>query len=210
MHEIKPATYAVSSREYAAGQVFRTYSCLATTRSFIFKLMPNQSDRTEQTSASPLDLDPSADGDFSAALNARLDGWNAAMGVRLVRASPDEVTAEVEIGARHRQGYGIVHGGVYAGVIETVSSIAAALWASRHNQTVVGLENHTSFLHAVREGKLSVTAQPLMRGRRTQVWRAAVTDSQGRIVAEGKVRLFSLDAGAALAGETVKVKQQLD
>jgi uncharacterized protein (TIGR00369 family) len=172
--------------------------------------MPDQNHEPEHSSARSTELNASADGDFSAALNARLDGWNAAMGVRLVRASADEVTAEMEIGARHRQAYGIVHGGVYAGLIETVSSIAAALWARRHNQTVVGLENHTSFLHAVREGKLSVTARPLMRGRRTQVWQAAVTDGAGRIVAEGKVRLISLDAGAALAGETVRVKQGLD
>ncbi len=169
--------------------------------------MPNQPDSSAQTAARSLDLNASADGDFSAALNARLEGWNAAMGVRLLRATADEVTAEVEIGPRHHQAYGIVHGGVYAGLVETVSSVGAALWARRNNQSVVGLENHTSFLHAVREGRLSVTARPLMRGRRTQVWQAAVTDGAGRIVAEGKVRLMSLEAGAALAGEQVRVKR---
>jgi 1,4-dihydroxy-2-naphthoyl-CoA hydrolase len=152
------------------------------------------------------DLKADSDGDFAAAINARLDGWNAAMGVHFVHATPDEATAELEIGPRHRQAYGIVHGGVYCGIVETVSSVAAAIWAQRHNQTVVGVENHTSFLNAVREGKLSVTARPLMRGRRTQVWQAKVTDQGGRLVAEGKVRLLSLEAGTALAGEQVKVK----
>jgi 1,4-dihydroxy-2-naphthoyl-CoA hydrolase len=155
----------------------------------------------------PTDLTASPDGDFSAALNARLDGWNLAMGLRLVRATADEVTAEVEIGPRHRQAYGIVHGGVYSGIVETVCSIAAALWARRHNQSVVGLDNNTSFLHAVREGKLFVTARPLMRGRRTQVWEATVTDDAGRVVSQGKVRLLSLEAGSALAGEQVRIKK---
>jgi 1,4-dihydroxy-2-naphthoyl-CoA hydrolase len=176
---------------------------------FSFNLMSNQHD-APQTFGSTTDLNASPDGDFAAALNARLDGWNAAMGVRLVRATVDEVTAEVEVGARHRQAYGIVHGGVYAGLVETASSVAAALWARRNNQSVVGLENHTSFLHAVREGKLSVTARPLMRGRRTQVWEATVTDGAGRTVAQGKVRLMSLEAGAALAGEQVKIKPSGD
>lgn len=151
-------------------------------------------------------LAPSADGDFSAALNNRLDGWNAAMGLRYLRATPDEVIAELEVGPRHRQAYGIVHGGVYSGIIETVASVAAALWGARNNQTVVGLENHTSFLNAVREGKLRVTARPLMRGRRTQVWAAEVTDAAGRLAADGKVRFLALEAGAAIAGETVRVK----
>ncbi|HEY6273928.1 MAG TPA: PaaI family thioesterase [Terriglobales bacterium] len=153
-----------------------------------------------------IDLKAASDGDFAAAINARLDGWNAAMELHFVRATPDEVTAELEIAPRHRQAYGIVHGGVYCGIVETVSSVGAAIWARRHNQTVVGVENHTSFLNAVREGKLSVKARPLMRGRRTQVWQATVMDNGGRMVAEGKVRLLSLEAGTALAGEQVKVK----
>jgi uncharacterized protein (TIGR00369 family) len=156
--------------------------------------------------ADSFDLPVSPDGDYAAIFNSRLDGWNSAMGVRLVRATSDEVTAELEVDRRHRQAYGIVHGGVYSGLIETVSSIAAALWARRHQQSVVGLDNHTSFLHAVRVGKLTATARPLMRGRRTQVWEATVTDGSGRLVAQGRVRLISLEAGSALAGEEVKVK----
>ncbi|HXW14328.1 MAG TPA: PaaI family thioesterase, partial [Terriglobia bacterium] len=100
---------------------------------------------------------------------------------------------------------GIVHGGVHSGVIETIASVGAALDAMTRGQSVVGLENHTSFLLAVRKGKLQATARPLMRGRRTQVWEASVTDDAGRTVATGRVRFIALEAGAALAGETVGV-----
>ncbi len=128
------------------------------------------------------------------------------MGLHFIQATPDEVTAQLEISACHRQAYGIVHGGVYSGIIETVASVAAALWAGRHKQSVVGIENHTSFLHAVREGTLKASARPLMRGRRTQVWQASVTDSRGRVVAEGRVRFLALEAGSAIAGESVRIK----
>jgi uncharacterized protein (TIGR00369 family) len=169
--------------------------------------MPDQPNAPVQRATDPTDLPDTPDGDYAAIFNSRLDGWNSAMGVHMVRATADEVTAELEIDRRHRQAYGIVHGGVYSGLIETVSSVAAALWARRHQQSVVGLDNHTSFLNAVREGKLTATARPLMRGRRTQVWEATVTDSSARLVAQGKVRLISLEAGSALAGEEVKVKR---
>ncbi|HWZ43167.1 MAG TPA: PaaI family thioesterase [Candidatus Saccharimonadales bacterium] len=129
------------------------------------------------------------------------------MSVHFVHATADEVTAEIDVGPQHHQGYGIVHGGVYSGLIETVASVGAALFAGKNGQSVVGLENTTSFLHAVREGKLRATARPLMRGRRTQVWETSVIDGKGRVVAAGKVRLISLDAGTALAGETVQVKR---
>ncbi len=145
--------------------------------------------------------------DFADMLNDRLGGWNQAMGLRFTSASPDEVIAEFVVEEHHRQPYGIVHGGVYAGVIETLCSTGAALFAGRNGQSVVGLENSTSFLRAVREGRLRVRATPLQRGRRAQVWEASIHDDADRLVATGRVRLLCLEAGAVVAGESVEVKR---
>ncbi len=150
-----------------------------------------------------------ANEDFSTKLNANLDGWNSSMGVQFVRATADEVVAQVEIGPVHLQAYGIVHGGLYSGLIETVASVGAALYALKHGQPVVGLENHTSFLRATREGLLRATALPLVRGRRSQVWEVSITDAEGRMVASGRVRLLSLEPGSSVAGETVGVSRAL-
>lgn len=128
------------------------------------------------------------------------------MGIYFVRATSEEVVAELEIGPLHHQAYGIVHGGVHSGLVETVASVGAALAALPRGQSVVGLENHTSFLNAVREGLLRATARPLMRGRRTQVWEVTVTNADGRTAASGQVRFLALEAGTSLAGETVQLK----
>jgi uncharacterized protein (TIGR00369 family) len=141
--------------------------------------------------------------ELAGVLNAGSSGWARANGVRFVRASADEVVAEWDVDPSHLQPHGIVHGGVHCGVIETVTSVGAALAAASRGQSVVGLENHTSFIRAVRRGTLRATARPLTRGRRTQVWEATITDSEGRTVATGRVRLLCLEAGASLAGEKV-------
>lgn len=133
-------------------------------------------------------------------------GYNTAMGLSFVSATSDEVVADFEVGAQHLQPYGIVHGGVYCGVVEATCSVGAGLFSSSAGQAVVGVENHTSFLRAVRSGKLRVTAVPLSRGRRTQIWEAAVRDNQGRLVATGRVRLLCLEPGSQLAGEQVQLK----
>jgi uncharacterized protein (TIGR00369 family) len=141
--------------------------------------------------------------DYAPMLNANLDGWNRAMGVRFVRVTLDEVVAEWTVGPEHLQAYGIVHGGVHCGVIETLASVGAAMNALQEGRSVVGLENSTSFLQAVREGTLTATAHPVVRGRRTQVWEANVKDARGRLVATGRVRLMVLDAETSLAGKKV-------
>src|SRR5690349_14652887 len=133
--------------------------------------------------------------DFSAMLNQHRGGWNEAMGLRFVRATADEVIAELEVAPIHQQPYGIVHGGVHAGVIETLASTGAALSAGARGQTVVGLENATSFIRAVRAGTLRATAKPVTRGRRTQVWETVITDADGQTIATGRVRLLCLDPG---------------
>jgi 1,4-dihydroxy-2-naphthoyl-CoA hydrolase len=131
-------------------------------------------------------------------------GWNHTAGLRFLHISGDEVRAELAISELHHQPYGIVHGGVYCTVIETVCSVGAAVWAMPLGLGAVGLDNHTSFLHAVRSGTLTVTAKPITRGKRTHLWEAAVAEAGGRVVATGRVRLLCIESGSPLAGERLK------
>src|SRR6266704_3872063 len=102
--------------------------------------------------------------DFSQQMNEMPEGWLQAMGVTITLATKDEVRAELITGAEHMQGYGIVHGGVHCGLIESLASIGAALFALPRGQHVVGLENNTSFIRAVRTGiKLRAISTPITR-----------------------------------------------
>src|SRR5579872_5757045 len=105
------------------------------------------------------------------------EGWLQAMNVTITHATADSVSAELTVGPEHLQGYGIVHGGVHCGMIESLASIGAAIFAISNRQHVVGLENNTSFIRAVRAGaRLHAIATPMTRGRKTQVWEARVLD----------------------------------
>lgn len=119
-------------------------------------------------------------------------GWSETMGLTVVRASADEVIAELVIGPQHRQSLGMVHGGVHAGLIESAASLGASIVArARGEAPPVGLENHTSFIRGAREGRIRVRATPITRGRTTQVWEATVTDESGQVLSTGRVRLMA-------------------
>lgn len=130
-------------------------------------------------------------------------GFDRHMGVRFVTVSRDEVILEYDVDERHLQPYGIVHGGMHCATIETACSTGAGLDAMQRGLTVVGVENHTSFVRAVRAGTIRVTATPITRGRRTQLWEATARDAQGQIVATGRVRLLCLQPGTELGGAPV-------
>ena len=131
--------------------------------------------------------------DIVAYLNSMPSGWVKETGITILTASADEVTCQFEVTEKHHQGFGIVHGGVHCGVVETLASIGAAVVAMPRGQRVAGLENSTSFIRAVSSGKLHAAARPLTRGRTTQVWEAWIWDEQERLVAQGHVRLLCLD-----------------
>ncbi|MBX3263028.1 MAG: PaaI family thioesterase [Labilithrix sp.] len=133
--------------------------------------------------------------------------WAGELGLVVASATRDEVTATLEVRPTHRQPQGIVHGGVYAGVIETLASIGAALDAMGNGKNVVGLENHTSFVRAVRAGTLHAVATPITRGRRTQLWDVVVRNDERAVVATGRVRLLVLEADAEVAGTALAVER---
>jgi 1,4-dihydroxy-2-naphthoyl-CoA hydrolase len=132
--------------------------------------------------------------DLAERVNEMPSGWVKEMGLTILAASAEEVTCEWEVTEKHHQGYGIVHGGVYCGVIETLASIGAAIVAHPRGQHVAGLENSTSFIRAVRSGRLHAVARPVTRGRLSQVWEAWIRDDEDRLVAQGHVRLICFDA----------------
>ena len=134
--------------------------------------------------------------EFVARVNA-LSGWVKEMGIVILTATAEEVTCEWEVSEKHHQGYGIVHGGVHCGVVETLASIGAAVVAHPRGQNVVGVEN-TSFIRAVRSGKLHALAKPVTRGRTSQVWEVWIRDETEQLVAQGRVRLLCVDNSRAL------------
>jgi 1,4-dihydroxy-2-naphthoyl-CoA hydrolase len=112
-------------------------------------------------------------------------------GIELTDASVDHCEGRLEIVPDHHQPYGVVHGGVYCTLIETLASTGAALWAMERGMAgAVGLSNKTDFLRATTDGVLLGRATPIHRGRTQQLWQVDVTrESDRKLVAQGQVRL---------------------
>ena len=119
------------------------------------------------------------------------EGFTDPLGLKVQEASGDRMVLRWKVEPTQWQPYGITHGGVYCTVVETVASIAGALWLGDDGQ-VVGVSNHTDFLRAVREGELTATGTPIHRGRLQQLWLVEIRDNRDRLVARGQVRLQNL------------------
>jgi 1,4-dihydroxy-2-naphthoyl-CoA hydrolase len=119
-----------------------------------------------------------------------LPGFDSHIGLQLLDVTPDGVTAAFDIRPELHQPYGLLHGGVLATVVETVGSISGATW---YGGPVVGTSNHTNFLRATREGRLTARSTPVHRGKTQQLWDIEIRDEQDRLVAKGQLRVANLD-----------------
>ncbi|CAA0106789.1 Putative esterase [Mycolicibacterium vanbaalenii] len=121
------------------------------------------------------------------------DGFDRLLGLTYLDMTPDGGRAQLQISDELLQPHGIVHGGVYCSIVESLASVSASVWlAANGGGRVVGVNNNTDFLRAVGSGTVTASSTPIHRGRRQQLWLIAITDADDRLLARGQVRLQNL------------------
>jgi 1,4-dihydroxy-2-naphthoyl-CoA hydrolase len=122
--------------------------------------------------------------------------FDTELGLRFTELGPDGARAQLEVQPKLLQPMGLMHGGVYCSMVESMASVAAYTWldANGGGGNVVGVNNNTDFLRSVTSGTIYGAAEPIHRGRRQQLWLVTITDADGRVVARGQVRLQNLEA----------------
>ncbi len=121
--------------------------------------------------------------------------FDAEIGLTYTEVSPDGVKAELTVAPTLLQPMGIVHGGVWCSMVESLASVSAYVWLSANGGgNVVGVNNNTDFLRAVTEGTVYGVSEPVHRGRRQQLWLVTIRDDRQRLIARGHVRLQNLEA----------------
>jgi uncharacterized protein (TIGR00369 family) len=112
-----------------------------------------------------------------------LHGFDGLYGLEIHGISADEVTARVPVRDDLKQPAGLVHGGVFASIAESMTSIGTWLAVRDDGFTAQGMSNQTSFLRPILEGTIHATARRRHRGRTTWVWEVEICDDRQRLCA---------------------------
>jgi uncharacterized protein (TIGR00369 family) len=120
--------------------------------------------------------------------------YDATLGLVYTDVTPDGMKAQLEVKPHLLQPMGIVHGGVWCSVVESMASVSAYVWLRDNGGgNVVGVNNNTDFLRAITEGTAYGVSEPVHRGRRQQLWLVTIRDDEQRLIARGQVRLQNLE-----------------
>lgn len=108
-------------------------------------------------------------------------GFDGLYGLEVTELSDERVRGCVEVREQLKQPAGLVHGGVYASIAESLASYGTAVGVINEGKAVMGLSNQTSFLRPITEGRIRAEAIRKHRGRTTWVWEVEMSDDQGRL-----------------------------
>lgn len=108
-------------------------------------------------------------------------GFDALYGLELTHVSPESAAGRVAVRDELRQPYGLVHGGVYASIAESLASVATYMSVMEDGKAAMGLSNQTSFLRPILEGYINARATRRHAGATTWVWEVEMFDDQGRL-----------------------------
>jgi 1,4-dihydroxy-2-naphthoyl-CoA hydrolase len=115
--------------------------------------------------------------------------FDAIYGLRFVEITADLVTATVPVTPKTLQPFGIVHGGVFCSIGETLASVGTYLGVHSAGNIAVGMSNHTSFLRPITSGTVHAEAKPRHRGRTTWIWDVEITNDDGALCAIGRITI---------------------
>jgi 1,4-dihydroxy-2-naphthoyl-CoA hydrolase len=124
-----------------------------------------------------------------ASLLANPVGFDALLGHQLLECTDELVTSRLAVRDELRQPFGLVHGGVFAAIAETLASVGTAVAVVPQGNAAMGLSNQTSFLRPITSGTIHGRALRRHRGRTTWIWDVEISDDDGRLCAMSRMTI---------------------
>jgi uncharacterized protein (TIGR00369 family) len=109
--------------------------------------------------------------------------FDALYGLQVLHVDEELVRARVPVRDEIKQPMGLVHGGVFASIAESITSTATFLAVRPEGKSAQGMSNQTNFLRPITEGTVHAEGRRRHRGRSTWVWEVDITDDEGRLCA---------------------------
>jgi uncharacterized protein (TIGR00369 family) len=105
------------------------------------------------------------------------------IGTEWIEIGPELARGRIAVADHHKQPVGLVHGGLYATLAESLCSRATAESVAAEGNMGLGLSNSTSFLRPITEGHINAVARRRHGGRTTWIWDVEISDDDGRLCA---------------------------
>jgi 1,4-dihydroxy-2-naphthoyl-CoA hydrolase len=118
------------------------------------------------------------------------------LGVKIVSAAPERITAEMTVRPELCTNPAVLHGGALMAFADSLGAYATVL-NLREGQGTTTIESKTNFLAPAPVGTtVSAECAAIHRGKRTMVWQTRITSQAGKLIGIVTQTQMVLDAPA--------------
>ena len=128
----------------------------------------------------------SDDPGFPIPLDQTLDG---VLGIETLELGSERARSRTRVTTGLKQPFGIVHGGTYAAIAESITSQATTRTVLDEGNTAMGMSNQTSYIRPIADGYIHADARSIHRGRTTWIWEVELSDDDGRLCAVSRMTI---------------------
>jgi 1,4-dihydroxy-2-naphthoyl-CoA hydrolase len=108
-------------------------------------------------------------------------GFEQRYGLVITELGDGQANGRVEVRDELKQPAGLIHGGVYAAIAESLATAGTNRAVAAQGNVAAGFSTQTSFLRPITAGTIHAAARARHRGRTTWVWEVEITDDAGRV-----------------------------
>ncbi|WP_019528259.1 PaaI family thioesterase [Dasania marina] len=125
-------------------------------------------------------------------MEASIEGFNELLGVRFNGGEKGLYQLELTVGPQHHHDAGLVHGGVYLSLLDTVMSRAIrTLTEEAHYAPTVALS--CNFFRPISTGLIYAEAKVVNQSRHLAFVEGSLRDELGRLLAGGSATFFLVE-----------------
>lgn len=109
------------------------------------------------------------------------------LGIVFTGFDGNRITGEIHITENHLQPHGVVHGGVYISLAETLAGAGSIMLIADEGKTALGTNINSTHIAATREGRIAGEAMLVHRGAFKHIWDVKITDDNGKLISMSRV-----------------------
>ena len=104
------------------------------------------------------------------------------LGIRFTEYDGCKIAAEIEIQPHHKQPIGVVHGGVYLSIAETIAGAGSTVMVEKAGKTAYGTLANGQHFASVRGGVITARGELIFKSEYKHVWDVKITDDLGKLI----------------------------
>jgi len=120
-------------------------------------------------------------------------GFDGVIGLKITELSDKLMRGSVPVRDELKHRAGLVHGGVYASIAESLASIGTSLAVLPDGKRALPLSSQASFLRPIVRGTIHAVATRKHRGRTTWVWEVEMFDDERRLCVRARMTVAVSD-----------------